>query len=423
MPKDFAYAIPIEVKGGTPLAEIYLPSAVYEYTTRVDLGDIRVFNADDKLVPYSIVQENPNSQLKKLTIFPIHALKNRLNDLQLTVKNNHNGDAVFVEPVVMLNKTGPLRGYLLDTGKFKNKIITQLKILWNSEEYNWMMPIELLGSNDLQHWYPITDRALQISQMDYDNTTIFKNTINIRISPPKYLILHLKHQVKGFQLLNVHAVLVNESLPPLQKKHIRITKKNNEKLYYQIKGFYPIRTIDLFFAQSNQFFAATVFSRANRNNFWKNVNYAVFYNMKMDKYSIRNNSIAIPVTTDPYWYIQLVVPTKEEVAPDFVIGWYPAKLIFLTPKSGSYRLAFGSLKAKPANYHMTQLLQGLNKNITKQDISSVKSGKIFELAGPKALEKSLSFMGWAYHILWITLSLVALVAIFALFSKKKGANS
>ena len=53
-PADFAYGIPIETTGDAPFHEFSVPQSVYESVTRTDLGDLRVFNARDEIVPHAL---------------------------------------------------------------------------------------------------------------------------------------------------------------------------------------------------------------------------------------------------------------------------------------------------------------------------------------------------------------------------------
>ena len=51
---DFAYGIPLEVDGDGAIYSLPLPQEVYRYTTRKDLGDVRIFNGYGEVVPHML---------------------------------------------------------------------------------------------------------------------------------------------------------------------------------------------------------------------------------------------------------------------------------------------------------------------------------------------------------------------------------
>jgi uncharacterized protein DUF3999 len=54
VPDDFARALLIEANSGAAIYEVKIPANVYETVVRRDLGDMRVFNANEELVPHTL---------------------------------------------------------------------------------------------------------------------------------------------------------------------------------------------------------------------------------------------------------------------------------------------------------------------------------------------------------------------------------
>ena len=54
VPQDFAYARQIETPDNATIYRVALPLDVYKNVVRSDLGDLRVFNASGKAVPYAL---------------------------------------------------------------------------------------------------------------------------------------------------------------------------------------------------------------------------------------------------------------------------------------------------------------------------------------------------------------------------------
>src|SRR6185503_17081808 len=71
-PADFAYRQPLQVPEGSDgaLVRFTLVPAVYRSLSRADLGDLRVFNAEGKALPYAILQPvQPEAPTREL---PVH---------------------------------------------------------------------------------------------------------------------------------------------------------------------------------------------------------------------------------------------------------------------------------------------------------------------------------------------------------------
>ena len=61
-PRDFASRQPLETAGDKAFYRIELPDSVYDAVTRADLGDLRVFNADNfhPFMPYGFGKHGPS---------------------------------------------------------------------------------------------------------------------------------------------------------------------------------------------------------------------------------------------------------------------------------------------------------------------------------------------------------------------------
>ena len=99
-PDDFAYGIELGVDGSSALYRASLPLDVYRHTRRPDLGDLRVFNAADEAVPFSVrppEQPNPDANAPaaptiRLAHFPVYAESGApLDNLSLRVTTSTSG--------------------------------------------------------------------------------------------------------------------------------------------------------------------------------------------------------------------------------------------------------------------------------------------------------------------------------------------
>ena len=99
-PADFASGVPLTLEGDRAFYRVELPRAVYSGSARADLGDVRVFNADDAMVPYAYVPSPAPVREKRapiaLPLFPLLTDRDGadLSGLSLTVTRNAGGTVV-----------------------------------------------------------------------------------------------------------------------------------------------------------------------------------------------------------------------------------------------------------------------------------------------------------------------------------------
>src|SRR3990172_601407 len=123
---DFAYGIAIETKGDAPFHEFAVPQAVYETATRADLGDIRVFNGRDEVVPHALrraAAAKATGAWTTLTFFPVRGSAARApGELSLRVDRNKAGSIVRVRASEGAAANAPVVLYIVET-KNKEKLI------------------------------------------------------------------------------------------------------------------------------------------------------------------------------------------------------------------------------------------------------------------------------------------------------------
>lgn len=159
-PKDFAYgqlAIPARDAAAYRFA---LPLNVYQNTAREDLRDLRVFNADGVVVPFSLSRPVAQSLVRQtfiaLPIFPLpEGARIMIDGVHLTIKSA--GSAVNLQTQNGTPVTVPVRQYLLD-GRGLDATLSALQLGWpdGAAEYTGRLGIE--ASDDLATWRSVVVR-------------------------------------------------------------------------------------------------------------------------------------------------------------------------------------------------------------------------------------------------------------------------
>jgi hypothetical protein len=96
-PRDFAFGIALTTEADAPFYRVELPAAVYEGAVRPDRGDLRVFNADEAMVPFAYLPAaDPVRERKSSVSVPMFPLRveqadTDLNGLSLSMSRTAAG--------------------------------------------------------------------------------------------------------------------------------------------------------------------------------------------------------------------------------------------------------------------------------------------------------------------------------------------
>ena len=171
-PKDFAYGLPINAPAGDAFYRLEVPSAVYGKTTRSDLGDLRVFNGADEVVPHAYLPQPPAERVRgtpvDLGLFALTGDAARGVD-GVNLRIDSNGARTTIS--VVSGASNPARavsarllGYVLD-GSAIDTPLTSLKLRLPESGASLATKVSLEASDDLKSWRNVA-RDVPIVRLD-----------------------------------------------------------------------------------------------------------------------------------------------------------------------------------------------------------------------------------------------------------------
>ena len=153
-PQDFAYGMAIHADANDALHEIEIPAAVYRGVTRGDLGDIRVFNGQQEVVPHAlrprVVTTEQSGAMVRLPAFPLYGESSgKVEDLNVRIEKRADGTIINIQGGAKdAERKNQLRGYLLDASALK-PAIQALRFDWQGGSESFVGKIKVEGSDDL----------------------------------------------------------------------------------------------------------------------------------------------------------------------------------------------------------------------------------------------------------------------------------
>ena len=410
-PQEFAYGMLLELPPEGALYEVILPAAVYEGVTRADLSDLCVFNGQNEVVPY-LVQALPATidSTKETTVLPFFPLYGKvdhhLEGLALKVKRGADGTIVDVQTNEPSTKSPRLMAYLLDASKMERPI-TALKLDFEPTPENFILPISIDRSNDLETWYPLVKNA-NVVDLKYGGHSVQQKNIDVPPTKTKYLRLSWPAAEEGVNLTQVNAELVAEAVePPRQWLSLNATVEDpgSGEYYFTSSGYMPVDRIRVKLPQKNTVIRARFLSRANPDEDWQLQRNELIYYLQVEDEEINNPDLVVNQVPHRYWLMRVDQSGGGLGGglPQIELGWVPQQLLFAARGEPPFTLAYGNVRLKPARRPADALLDALSQKKNTLAIKTATAGPQFMLGGESRLKPPVLGSDWKHWLLWTVL--------------------
>jgi Protein of unknown function (DUF3999) len=361
LPKDFAYgqlAIPARDAAAYRFA---LPLTVYQNTFREDLGDLRVFNADGVVVPFSLSRPAAQSLIHKTPIavpmFPLHeGARIRIDGVHLTI--NSAGSAVNVQTQNGIPVSATVRQYLLDARSLDATLST-LQLGWpdGAPEYTGRLSLEV--SDDLAAWRSLI-AAAPIANLRANGQTLIENRVEFAPTKAKFWRLSWLGMAPNFELTNV---LAEPAASPTEPDRASLDvgsvadPKNPREYTFDLSAHPPVSRLNVLLPEANSVIDVELSSRLAANAPWRVIMRSGFYRLKtLDAAEQQNASLEVSPDTDRYWRARILGAGNSPQSPlRLHVEWIPNEVTFLAQGHAPFLLAYGNASANRAEADLSHL--------------------------------------------------------------------
>jgi hypothetical protein len=157
---DFTAGFALQPQPGYAVQDLPLPDAVYAGITRADLGDLRVFNGGELVVPYALcVAPEPVQQVQErpLQVFALRRGQTAVvSGAQIDVRTAE-GTQLHIAPTApgsIATPSSAITAYVVDTGETSSDIDT-LRLGWHAPDGGSEAHLRIESSADLDRWNPL----------------------------------------------------------------------------------------------------------------------------------------------------------------------------------------------------------------------------------------------------------------------------
>ncbi|MGE0622436.1 MAG: DUF3999 domain-containing protein [Pseudomonadales bacterium] len=421
---DFARGSVLDTTDGSPAQRVTLPDDVYEWVTRADLGDLRVFNRSQEEVPYTVVRPQRTEEFTPwiaLPIFPLPRLQGALtDDPRIEIQVNAAGTIVEFAPGSAALE--PATAFLFDATELEGAP-TELRLDWEgSQEQDFVGRIRIEIGDDLNDWTTLVD-ATTIARLTNEGQLIELNLIELPPRRTRYFRVSL---VEGNDKLVLNRAEVrhrSKELPVRRWKTLTGTA-NQGGFEFESGGHFPIdRVLVTEEGSASYLISARLFSRERPTDDWRNRGEHSFYRTTVAGQTVASEPLALGHRAQ-YWRVEF--DADGLTAPVLQIGWLPDELVFLTQGPAPYVLAYGRAGVEAKEWPLHQLLQRLNGGPEGAELSEVPLARALPaemLGGPARLEPPPEPVDWQTIVLWSVLVLGVLLVAFFAFRLLRGGSA
>jgi Protein of unknown function (DUF3999) len=376
------------------------------------LSDLRVFNAEGAVVPFSLSRPVAQSPVKKdslpLPLFPLHdGARILIDGVHLTI--NSAGSAVNLQTQNGTSAQSLVRQYLLDARALDTHFAA-LQLGWpdTASEYTGRLSIDV--SEDLATWRSLVPGA-PIANLRASGQSLIENRVTFAPTQAKFWRLTWLGVPPTFDLNTVLAEPATSAVEPAREflDVVGIRDATNAQEYgFDLGAHPPVSRLNVLLPDLNTVIDVELSSRSDAKNPWRSVARSGFYRLKTAEAEQQNAPIEIGSDSDRYWLARIVnAGVSPQAALKLHVEWVPNEVTFLVQGHAPFLLAYGSASAKRAESDLTHLPMTLQIVQAALSPRTVLGGPARLIAKPAPFPRSRALL---WGVLLIAVVLLAWMA-------------
>lgn len=404
---DYSQGVVIEAVSGQPLIEMAIPDAVYQVTTRADLADVRVFNAEGAAVPHAFCAPPETSppviEQRSLSIFQLQeGARGDGARAQIEVQTSGGTQVRVQHNEAATTSENTPSVHIIDTRGIEQDL-RAVEFEWSSPDGASEVRVRIQASEDLDRWTNVV-AASTLLQVEGGGQQLGRKRIELPQRRYSYLRVERADSGPPLQIESALAETVSPgaAVEPLWFTSESVSAPEANTSMFDAGRIAPIRFARLRLPENNSAVRFELESRPDEKSQWRE-------RWRGESYSIvteRERRVSPPadfgVVADRYWRVRL--PADANLQPVLELAYRPVRLRFLAQGAGPYTLAFGSRRAEaavPANCE--GLLSDLGPEDRAQMLVEGYPGMPRTLGGDVALTPIPEKTPLRLVVLWVVL--------------------
>ena len=410
---DFARGAIIELPAQPNAAYRFaVPADVYRWSTRDDLGDLRVLDNGGNEVPYA-VRVPPGgdawSAWTNLPTFAMPAAAATSGSAAVNIELGKDGAVVAVHGAAAPAEAG---SYLIDASAYTTPI-DELQVIWSTAG-DVFVTTRIDASDDLNAWRTVLP-STTLANLTTAGQAVKLDRVTVGGLRTKYLKL-------GFDRnLTVTGVRVRTRTPTAAARAVETIDgtTRGDGIEFDTGGRFLVDRVSVQLQSPTYLIEARVSSRPRDDAPWRELGTRSFYRATAGDAVVESDPVAVPGQTHRHW--RIVASPKPAETPRMRVEWVPHEVVFVAQGAAPYRLVYGQAGLTAREWPIPDLLRRIEHS---PDLDALPAAVVHEpvmTGGPDRLVPPPAPIDWRTIWLWIVLVIgVGIVAGLALRLLRSG---
>jgi hypothetical protein len=412
--QEFTTRTPIALQGDGPYYQLTLPLEAQFGSQFLDLRDLRVFNGQGEMVPFSLIKGRSRADeavlRTPLTWFPLYATDTPDSVPEIRVERRADGTLVSIKGGEAKDPgRQKLRGYLLDISHNKDAA-RKLELDWDAAVTGFQQ-LSVEASNDLQTWRA-WQRSAQLARLEFGGQRLERKQIELPGNHADYIRLTWSMPQEAPQLTSVILTSSTSTYRPapfLWSGEIQPARTSAGEYEWEFPQRLAIEQIKIGVPQVNVLTPAEIWGKTGTevNAPWRLLTTTVLYRLQIDAKELQQLEVALAGL--PVKMIKLKSDPRTgglgAGMPTLTYGMASHQVLFLARGSEPFVLAEGNGQARAADLSPDTLIPGYGTSaappISTATLASIPSDQT--VPPELAPEAKSGFTNWKTTILWVVL--------------------
>lgn len=416
----FARGINLVPKIKAPLHGFTLPLDVYENVESTILTDIRVFNADEEIVPHGVelapTEHKEKIRTEVLPFFPVTKHDpNPLSGIQLKLERTETTEQLELQTDATETVKREVWAYIIDATDLE-ETVHGLDLTWPVSE-QFAERVTVSCSDDLNEWRSVL-RSKIIASLRHNGNALDQSSLRFKPTRAKYFRLEFPVANSAPQISAISAKLKSTTIAEdLQWLKVTVTSDPDKtgRYLFDVPPSLSVQSLRIRAPQINTMARAEIFGRPSDSDSWRRLATPLVYHLEYEGGPIANTRV--PIRPGPYAQYALQVDSSSggfgRALPSVEIGWKPHTLVFLARGEAPFVLAYGGVDIRPQRNSVRSLM-AFDSNVYRDGsghfaLPDVALGDPYDLGGDAARRLATRPIDWKTISLWATLIISVLV--------------
>jgi hypothetical protein len=421
-PKQFVRGMQVIPQSTQPVVQLALPDEVYQTVKRRDLGDLRVFNSDDAVVPHALCAapefEPPVVTTVELPIVPIQVAKEqRHGGTQVEVQTTGGARIEVRERDGEAQPTADTQAHVIDVSGTEHEL-RSIELDWSTADGASEASVRIQASDDLDRWQTIVGATTLLRAGEQGQ--LRRERVTLPQARYKYLRVERADGGQPIQLRSAQAEQVEPARPIEPTWFVPErgeVKENRQRIRSERRA--PVRYARLQLPYDNMTIRATLRSRSHVRSEWIERWSGEVYSLVADGTRKTSAPAEFGPVFDHEWQLEVTSATVADIGLE--LGYRPALLRFMAQGEPPFTLAYGSRQVETSvALDCNQLLSNVDAETRATMIGDAFTNPSKTLGGDDALRPLPRKTSLRLVVLWgVLIAGVATLVAMALNLMKR----